>query len=372
MADTHEATAAPYAGAESPSALSYASSGVDLAAGDEAVRRVVARARTTFGPEVIEGGGGFAGLFAFASKEWTDPVLVSSTDGVGTKCLVARDAGRYETIGLDLVAMCADDVVCTGATPLFMLDYLAVGQVEPAVAEAIVAGVAKGARRAGAALVGGEIAEHPDAMAPGDFDLAGFVVGAVEREALLGPERVRPGDLLVGMLSPGLRSNGYSLARRALLRGGPGALDAPAWPGAERSLADELLEPSVIYTPAALALARSVGGLRSLAHITGGGIAHNLARALPPGCTAVVDRSAWEVPRIFEEVRRAGNVDDAEMWRVFNLGLGMIAVVAAKDADAALDVLGGAGIRAAVIGRVDPADLAGESPGGPAEVRFEG
>jgi phosphoribosylformylglycinamidine cyclo-ligase len=328
--------------------LTYAASGVDIDAGDEAVRRIGPVVRSTFGPEVLAGLGGFAGLFALPEGRWRHPVLVASTDGVGTKAEVARLTGRYDTIGIDLVAMCVDDVVCTGAEPAFMLDYYSTAQLDPATATTIVAGVAEGCRQAGCALIGGEMAEHPGRGLGGGFDLAGFAVGIVEHDSILGPERVCSGDVLVGLASPGLRCNGYSLARRALL---DRSLDSPAWAGSAHSLADELLRPSVIYSPAVMALIRECP-VRALAHVTGGGIAANLARVLPPSCDAVIDRTTWAVPRIFDEIRRAGNVSAGEMDRVFNLGLGMIAIVDPGDPGAAVGLLEHLGRPAALIGQV--------------------
>ena len=331
--------------------LTYAAAGVDIDAGDRAVAAIRDSVRSTFRPEVVGDIGGFGGLFALASDRYRQPLLVSSTDGVGTKAMVATATGRYDTIGIDLVAMCVDDLVCQGAEPLFLLDYLAVGKLDPGQAEQLVAGVAAGCRTAGCALLGGEMAEHPGAMEPGEFDLAGFAVGVVERDAVLGPQRVAPGDVLVGLASPGLRSNGYSLARRVLLEHGGRDLAAPAWPGARRSLADELLEPSVVYTPAVLDLLGDGVGLHAAAHVTGGGIAGNLARVLPAGCDARV-RRGWEVPAIFGEIQRVGAIPEAEMARVFNLGIGMVLVVAAADVDRALRRLAGGDVAARVIGEV--------------------
>ncbi len=328
----------------------YAGAGVDMAAGEALIERIKGMVGSTARPEVLGGIGGFAGLFALGGGR-RDPVLVSSADGVGTKSLVAAATGRLDTIGIDLVAMCVDDLVCTGAEPLFLLDYVAVGRLEPEAVAAIVSGVAEGCRRAGCALLGGETAEHPGALAVGHFDLAGFAVGIVERDRILTGEAARPNDVLVGLPSPGLRSNGYSLARRVLLERAGRHLDDPAWPGAPRSLADELLEPSVVYAPAVLALLREVD-VRALAHVTGGGLAANLARVLPAGVLADVDRRTWEPPRIFGEIQRLGEVDAEEMARVFNLGIGMVAVVPAAEVSRALDVLSGEGVRAMVIGEV--------------------
>lgn len=330
----------------------YEDAGVDIAAGKVAVERIKAKVRSTFRPEVIGDIGGFGGLFSFAGHRYRQPVLVSSTDGVGTKALVAQACARFDTIGIDLVAMCVDDIICNGAEPLFFLDYIAVGHLDPAHIEHLVEGVAEGCRQARCALIGGEMAEHPGAMEPGEFDLVGFAVGVVERDLMLGPDRVHVGDVLIGLPSPGLRSNGYSLARRVLLDRAGRDLDGPAYNGAHHSLADELLEPSVIYAPAVRDLLEVVD-VHSLAHVTGGGLPGNLPRSLPGNADAVVDASTWEPPRIFGEIQRLGEVTDDEMRKVFNLGLGMVAVVASEDRYRALDTLRAAGHRAVEIGHVD-------------------
>lgn len=329
----------------------YAGAGVSIGAGDAAVARIRDTVRSTFRPEVLGDIGGFGGLFALDRDRYRHPVLVASTDGVGTKALVAQATGRFDTIGLDLVAMCVDDLVCQGAEPLFFLDYIAVGKLDPDQVAQLVAGVAAGCRVAGAALLGGEMAEHPGAMEPGEFDLVGFAVGVVERDQAISGEHLAPGDVLIGLPSPGLRSNGYSLARRVLLERAGLALDGPAWDGAPHSLADELLLPSVIYAPAVVSLLADVD-VRAVAHVTGGGIAGNLARVLGPEVDAVVHRGAWEVPRIFSEIARLGPVADEEMVRVFNLGIGMVVAVPSEDAARALDLLLGAGHRAVEIGEV--------------------
>ena len=274
---------------------------------------------------------------------------MASTDGVGTKMVVARDTGRYDTVGIDLVAMCVDDLVCVGAEPLFMLDYIATGKVDPDQVATVVAGVHEGCRQAGCALIGGETAEHAGVMPRDELDLAGFAVGVVEQGTQLGPERVRAGDAVVGLPSPGLRSNGYTLARHVLLERAGLELGDPAWAGADHSVADELLRPSVIYTPAVLACGprwatRSTPAPTSPA----GGIVGNLPRALPDGLGAVLDRSTWEEPRVFAEIQRLGAVAEDEMDRVFNRGVGMALVLDAGSADAALRALeaGGPGRRA--------------------------
>ncbi|MHB8294893.1 MAG: phosphoribosylformylglycinamidine cyclo-ligase [Acidimicrobiales bacterium] len=345
-----------------PLSLTYAGSGVDLEAGEEAARRIARVAAATARPGVMGGIGAFAGLFDLAELGYRDPLLVASTDGVGTKAWVASATVRYSTIGIDLVAMLVDDLACSGAEPLFVLDYLAVDRLSPEMVAEIVSGVADGCRIAGAALLGGETAEHRGGMGDGDgFDLAGTAIGVVERDRVLSPAAVRPGDVLVGLCSPGLRCNGYSLARAALLGAGGRGLDAPAYTGpaytgpahtgAAVSLADELLRPSVIYARHVNELAARLP-VAALAHITGGGIAHNLARAMPPGCDALVDRCCWEVPPIFAELQRAGGVADAEMWRVFNMGIGMIAVIPAGAATDAVGLLGDLGLEALAIGSV--------------------
>jgi phosphoribosylformylglycinamidine cyclo-ligase len=263
--------------------------------------------------------------------------------------MVARAAGRYDTIGIDLVAMCVDDIVCQGAEPLFFLDYISVGALDPDQIDALVTGVVEGCRLAGCALVGGEMAEHPGALDPGEFDLVGFVVGVVERDRILTGATARPGDVLVGLPSPGLRSNGYSLARRVLLdRAGLG-LDDELFAG--HTVGDELLRPSVIYAPAVARLLGDVD-VRAVAHITGGGLVGNLPRVLPGGVDAELERTAWEVPRVFAEIQRLGEVADDEMARVFNLGLGMVVVVPADDAARALSVLRAAGHAAVEVGRL--------------------
>lgn len=329
----------------------YEAAGVNIAAGEEAVERIKAKVRSTFRPEVIGDIGGFGGLFGFDSQRFRHPVLVSSTDGVGTKALIAQAAGRFDTIGVDLVAMCVDDLVCQGAEPLFFLDYIAVGKLDPDHIEQLVEGVAEGCRQAGCALIGGEMAEHPGAMEPGEFDLVGFSVGVVERDQLITGERVAPGDAVIGLPSPGLRSNGYSLARYALLERAGRDLDGPAYEGAHHTLAEELLVPSVIYAPAVLALIRDLE-VKAVAHITGGGISGNLPRVLPKGMDVEIDGAAWEQPRIFTEIQQAGNIDETEMRKVFNLGIGMAVVVTEEEAHRSIDLLRSQGQRAVRIGTI--------------------
>jgi len=333
----------------------YAGAGVSIDAGEEAVNRIKSKVRSTFRPEVIGDIGGFGGLFAIDPDRYKKPVLVSSTDGVGTKALVAQAAGHFTTIGIDLVAMCVDDLVCQGAEPLFFLDYIAVGRLDPDHIEELVEGVAEGCRQAGCALIGGEMAEHPGAMAEGEFDLVGFAVGIAERDQLITGATIAPGDVLIGLPSTNLRSNGYSLARRVLLDRAQKPLDGPAYEGAHHTLADELLSPSVIYSPAIAELQRHVD-VRGVAHITGGGIPGNLNRVLPHGTAAEVQRGTWEVPPIFGEIQRLGSVSDEEMAKVFNMGLGMIVVVPESDRFRAIDTARAAGHRATEVGRIVSGD----------------
>ena len=340
----------------------YASSGVDIAAGEEAVQRIKEQVRSTFRPEAIGEIGGFGGLFDFTRHGYKKPVLVSTTDGVGTKALVASAAGRFNTIGIDLVAMCVDDLVCQGAEPLFFLDYISVQKLDPERIEQLVIGVVEGCRQAGCALIGGEMAEHPaDGTGSGEdepddeFELVGFAVGAVERSLLITGAKVRPGDTLIGLPSPGLRCNGYSLARRLYFEVANRALDDPAWEGTAHTVADELLLPSVIYAPAVRDMLAKVEA-QAIAHVTGGGIAGNLARVLPDKVDAVVDRSSWEQPPVFAELQRIGDVADEEMARVFNLGLGMVLVVRDRDATKAIDLLRTGGHRATVVGEIEKGD----------------
>jgi phosphoribosylformylglycinamidine cyclo-ligase len=297
----------------------YRDAGVDTEAAAEAVALIGDLAARTRRPEVADEVGGFAGLFRIGGGR----LLAAATDGVGTKLEIARISGRLDTVGIDLVSMCADDVVCTGAEPLFFLDYLAVGAVVPERVVSIVDGVAEGCRRAGCALLGGETAEHPGVMSQDQFDLAGFCVGVVDEREMLGPHLVREGDVVLGLSSTGLHANGFSLVRSALLD----RVDLDEIPdGLTRPLVDELLEPCAIDAPAVLNLARD-RLLHAAAHITGGGFVENIPRALPPGLGARLRRGSWPEPAIFSIVQRAGSVSDADMFATFNMGVGMILVV---------------------------------------------
>ena len=334
--------------------LTYAQAGVSIDAGDEFVERIKDVVASTTRPEVLGGIGGVGGLFHLNAGRYRDPVLVSSADGVGTKLEVARQLGRYDTVGIDLVAMLVDDLVCAGAEPLFLLDYVAVGQLDPERLSVLIAGIAEGCRRCGVALLGGETAEHGGVMRPDDLDVAGFAVGVVERGRELGAHRVKKGDALVGLGSPGLRSNGYSLARQVLMDN-EGDLYRPAFAGAVRTLGEELLVPSVIYAPAVMAMAASLGtALHACAHITGGGIVGNVVRILPATLDAVIHMDSFETPEIFYEIQRRGGVSAHEMVRVFNCGLGMVVCVDADDVDDALIAARDAGVVASVVGHARP------------------
>lgn len=331
----------------------YRAAGVDIEAGEAAVERIKPLVRSTYRPEVIGDIGGFGGLFDFSTHNYREPVLVSATDGVGTKAMVAHAAGRFDTIGLDLVAMCVDDLVCVGAEPLLFLDYISVGALDPDQIEALVSGVADGCRQAGCALVGGEMAEHPGAMEPGEFDLVGFAVGVVERSAAIDGSALAPGDILLGLPSPGLRSNGYSLARRLYFDVAGRSLDDPAWEGAATTVADELLVPSVIYAPVVRAMA-AAATVTGVVHITGGGIGGNVPRILNDAVDAHVDRSTWEPPRVFGELQRIGSVSDDEMASVFNLGIGMIVAVPQAEVAAAVAAADELGHRLVPVGEIVP------------------
>ncbi|HET8577437.1 MAG TPA: phosphoribosylformylglycinamidine cyclo-ligase [Methylomirabilota bacterium] len=329
--------------------LTYRAAGVDIQAGDEAVRRIAGLAASTHRPEVLGGIGAFA-AFCQIPAGYTEPVLVSSADGVGTKLKLAFLADRHDTVGIDLVAMGVNDLLVHGAEPLFFLDYLAVHRVEPARIEAIVAGVAEGCRRAGCALVGGETAEMRDFYAPGEYDLAGFAVGVVEKSRLITGAGVEVGDRILGLASSGLHSNGYTLARKALLER-LGLMIGDPIPGMGRSVAEELLEPTRIYVKPVLELLKQVP-VRAMAHVTGGGLTENLPRVLPDDRQAVIDPKAWTVPPVFGVIQKAAGVDDAEMRRTFNMGLGFLLVVTGRDVARARGLLEHAGERVFEVGEI--------------------
>ena len=329
--------------------ISYASAGVDIEAGDRAVELFKPLASKATRPEVRGGLGGFAGLFALRGG-YREPVLASSTDGVGTKLAVAQAMDKHDTVGLDLVAMVVDDLVVCGAEPLFLQDYIAVGRTVPERVSQLVAGIANGCVIAGCALLGGETAEHPGLMAPDHYDISATGVGVVEADDVLGPDRVKPGDVIIGMGSTGLHSNGYSLARKVLLE-----IDRMNLAGHVeefgRTLGEELLEPTRIYAKDCLALAAETQ-VRTFCHVTGGGLAGNLERVIPPGLMAEVDRGTWTPAPVFGMIAQRGRVDRVEMEKTFNMGVGMIAVVAPEDTDRALAILTARHLNCWILGTV--------------------
>ena len=345
---------------------SYAAAGVDIAAGDRAVEMMRAAVARTAGPEVIGGIGGFAGLYD-ASKlaGLRRPLLATSTDGVGTKVVIAQRLGRYDTIGLDLVGMVVDDLVVCGAEPLFMTDYVVCGKIQPARVAAIVAGIADGCVQAGCALVGGETAEHPGHLGADEFDLAGAATGVVEADRLLGPSRVQPGDAVIALASAGLHANGFALVR-AIVDAPEAGLDLASQPAElGQPLGLELLTPTRIYARDCLAVAENCV-VRAFAHVTGGGLTANLARVLPPEADAVLDRASWVPAPIFGLLAERGRVEAAEMERVFNMGVGMVAVVAPDSCERTLRLLAQRGVPSWVLGEIIPgsgeARLTGRHP----------
>ena len=336
--------------------VTYAQAGVDIEEGARAVDAIKETVHSTYRPEVVGDIGGFGGLFSIAAaKDMSDPLLVSGTDGVGTKLKIAQLIGKHDTVGIDLVAMCANDILATGAEPLFFLDYIAVGKLDSGAVAEIVGGIGEGCRQAGCALIGGEMAEHPGVMDPSDYDLSGFCVGVVDRPCMLDPESVRPGDALVGLASSGLHSNGYSLARKVCLEGR--SLEEVTSPVAElggRGVAEALLDPTRIYVKTVQAiLGNCPGAVRSLAHITGGGITENLNRALNDRVDAVVDLESWEVPAIVRYTCAKANLSEEEALKTFNMGIGMVLVVDAGQADAVRAAAEAAGDAAQLIGFVE-------------------
>jgi phosphoribosylformylglycinamidine cyclo-ligase len=319
--------------------MDYKASGVDIDAGNETVRRIRGLARSTFTSGVLSDIGTFGGLFRFDAAAFRDPVLVSSADGVGTKLKVAFLAHRHDTVGIDLVNHCVNDILVQGAEPLFFLDYLGTGRLSPEVAEQIVSGMACACRDNGCALLGGETAEMPGFYADGEYDVAGFIVGVVDRPRLIDGRAVAPGDALVGVPSSGLHTNGYSLARRIVFERLGLAVEDYV-PELGRTVGDALLEPHRSYLSGVRPSLGS-GRIKAMAHITGGGITENLPRALPPGTAAIVDRRAWEVPPLFEWLQRSGDVPRDDMLRTFNMGIGLIVVAAAEDAATLAGSLGG-------------------------------
>ncbi|NJA89007.1 phosphoribosylformylglycinamidine cyclo-ligase [Rhodocyclus tenuis] len=332
--------------------LSYRDAGVDIDAGDELVERIKPLAKKTLRDGVLAGIGGFGALFE-VPKRYREPVLVSGTDGVGTKLRLAFELNRHDTVGIDLVAMSVNDILVQGAEPLFFLDYFACGKLDVATAASVVGGIARGCEDAGCALIGGETAEMPGMYPEGEYDLAGFAVGVVEKSAIIGGRDIAPGDVVLGLPSSGAHSNGYSLVRKIIARTKPD-LDAPfdIVDGRTRSLADAVMAPTRIYVKPLLALMAALP-VKGMAHITGGGLTENVPRVLPAAVKAVIDASSWQRPALFDWLQREGNVADAEMHRVFNCGIGMVVVLAPSEVARAQEVLAAAGQPSFVIGRIE-------------------
>ena len=354
--------------------ITYAKAGVDIDAGNALVKAIKPLAKSTTRPGADADLGGFGALFDLKRAGFKDPILVAANDGVGTKLKIAIDTGMHATIGIDLVAMCVNDLLAQGAEPLFFLDYFATGKLDVETARVVISGIADGCRQAGCALSGGETAEMPGMYQGHDYDLAGFVVGAAERGQLLPRPDVVPGDILIGLPSSGVHSNGFSLVRRLVANAGLGwAAPAPFAPG--RTMAEALLEPTRIYVKPVLAAMRATGGIKAVAHITGGGLTENLPRVLPDGIAAHIDLASWKQPGVFTWLAKQGHLDDTEMLRTFNCGIGLVVVAEAAKADAVMAALRGAGEAPVAIGETEKGrGIKSEAKGkGEAEaVRFSG
>ena len=340
---------------ENQNSVTYAEAGVDIVEGARAVDAIKDTVHSTYRPEVVGDIGGFGGLFSIAAaKDMVDPLLVSGTDGVGTKLKVAQRLGVHDTVGIDLVAMCVNDILATGAEPLFFLDYVAVGKLDAEAMAKIVGGIGEGCRQSGCALIGGEMAEHPGVMDPDDYDLSGFCVGLVDRLRMLDPESVREGDVLIGLASSGLHSNGYSLARKVCIEGRTEEeLREAREDLGGQSILEALLTPTRIYVKPVRAVMEQVpGGIRALAHITGGGITENLNRALPAGVNAEVDLGTWPIPPVVRFACEQANLSEAEALKTFNMGLGMVLIVDPAAAEAIEAALAAAGEETCRVGRI--------------------
>ena len=331
--------------------ITYKDAGVDVELADTVIGSLSDRIRATFRPEVIGKMGGFAALFRPRWIGHEDPILVSAADGVGTKLKIAFLTGKHDTVGIDLVAMNVNDVVVTGAEPLFFLDYFATGALDPDMIRTVISGIAAGCEMAGCSLIGGETAEMPDFYGPGEYDLAGFCVGMVDGSRVVDGSKVRPGDVIVGLASSGLHSNGFSLVRKVLLEHMAYELDTH-FPELDKSLGEELLTPTIIYVKPILDLLQRVG-ISAMAHITGGGFHGNIPRVLPEDCCAVIQADSWSVPQIFSLIQRDAGLDDEEMRRTFNMGVGMILIVRPADVDTALQTVRNHGIVAMPIGEIE-------------------
>jgi phosphoribosylformylglycinamidine cyclo-ligase len=330
-------------------AITYKDAGVDIDAGDLFVRKIKPFVKSTFRPEVMTHIGGFGGLFAL--KKYKEPVLVSGTDGVGTKLKIAFLTGRHDTVGIDLVAMCVNDIVVQGAEPLFFLDYFATGKLKPEAHSQIVKGIAEGCKQSGCALIGGETAEMPSFYEEDEYDLAGFAVGVVEKKKIIDGSKIKPGNVLVGLASSGLHSNGYSLVRKVLFEtAGYSVADTLSEFGG-KPLGDVLLTPTRIYAKTILALMKEFD-INGMAHITGGGITENTPRMLPKGSCALIRKGTWNIPPVFQLIRKKAGVDDEEMYRDFNMGLGMILAVPAKQAEAVVKKANKLGEKASIVGEI--------------------
>ena len=328
----------------------YKKAGVNIDAGEEVVQRIKAMVRTTFRPEVLTDIGGFAGFFRPNLHAFKDPVFAAATDGVGTKLKIAFMLDKHDTVGIDAVAMCVNDLIVQGAEPLFFLDYLAVGKLDVDRATEIIGGVAEGCRRAGCALLGGETAEMPGFYPPGEYDLAGFAVGIAEKENIITGEHIAPGDILIGVASSGLHSNGFSLVRKVLLEHAGLSLDQ-FLPELGCTLGEELLKPTIIYVPLILPLLRRYE-LKGIAHITGGGLELNLPRILPAGVKALLRKKSWEIPPVFSLIQKYGHVEEREMFRTFNMGIGMVLVTAPEISALVLEQIRSKGEKAWEIGLI--------------------
>ncbi|MHC1697872.1 MAG: phosphoribosylformylglycinamidine cyclo-ligase [Geobacteraceae bacterium] len=338
--------------------VTYKDAGVDIDSGNSFVKMIKPLVKATYRPEVIADLGGFGGLFSLNSSKYRQPVLVSGTDGVGTKLKLAFLADKHDTVGIDLVAMCVNDIIVQGAEPLFFLDYLATGRLVPEKASEIVKGIAQGCSMAGCALIGGETAEMPGFYSEGEYDLAGFAVGVVERDNIIDGSSITVGNKLIGITSNGLHSNGYSLARKVLFDIMGLEINSPL-PGLQSTVADELLTPTRIYVKTVLNLLRDFR-INGIAHITGGGLLENVPRILPNGCKAIIAKDSWEAPPIFPLLQQGGGIEEMEMFRTFNCGIGMVLVVPDKEAEEVLIRLSGLNEQAFVIGEVAKCDAGGE------------
>jgi len=335
--------------ADKRKSLTYKEAGVDIGAGAEVVELIKKSVRSTFRPEVLADIGGFGGLFSLDKNKYKEPVLVSGTDGVGTKLKIAHALDIHNTVGVDLVAMCVNDILVQGAEPLFFLDYFATGVLEPRKTADVIEGIARGCREAGCALLGGETAEMPGFYAPGEYDLAGFAVGAVDRGDIITGVSIKEGDIIIGLASSGPHSNGYSLIRK-LINDAHLSLEKVYWDGG-MSLGEELLSPTKIYVKSVLKLIKACH-IKGLAHITGGGLTHNIPRILPKSVDALIRLDSWLVPDVFKFIQHEGNVEQAEMFQTFNMGIGMIVVLEPELVDKAVDILSNEGEKVYIIGEM--------------------